>query len=52
MVAAETPQSRRARLQEEKQTEATENLQSDPNVRDIMNVFGGVLLKNTIKAID
>lgn len=52
VVAAETPQSRRARLQEEKQTEATENLQSDPNVRDIMNVFGGVLLKNTIKAID
>ena len=52
VVVTETPQSRRARLQEEKQTEATENLQSDPNVRDIMNVFGGVLLKNTIKAID
>ena len=52
VIAAETPQSRRARLQEERQEAATESLQSDPNVHDIMNIFGGVLLKNTIKAIN
>jgi DNA polymerase III subunit gamma/tau len=52
VIAAETPQSRRARLQEERQAAATESLQSDPNVHDIMNIFGGVLLKNTIKAIN
>jgi DNA polymerase-3 subunit gamma/tau len=52
IVASETPKNRQIRLQEEVKARATKNLNSDPNVNEITNMFDGVLLKNTIKAID
>jgi hypothetical protein len=52
IVASETPKNRQIRLQEEVKARATQNLNSDPNVNEITNMFDGVLLKNTIKAID
>ena len=51
-VASETPKNRHTRLKEEVKAKATKNLNSDPNVNEITNIFDGVLLKNTIKAID
>ena len=52
IVDSETPKNRQIRLQEEVKARATKNLNSDPNVNEITNMFDGVLLKNTIKAID
>jgi hypothetical protein len=51
-VSSETPKKRLLRLQEERNAEATENLNSDPNINEIKTIFDGVLLKNTIKSID
>ena len=52
IVDSETPKNRQIRLEEEVKARATKNLNSDPNVNEITNMFDGVLLKNTIKAID
>jgi|TARA_B110000908_G_C10254145_1_gene454173 DNA polymerase-3 subunit gamma/tau len=49
IVASETPQLLRIKLQKKKIDDATQSLQSDRNVHDITNVLDGVLLKNTIK---
>ena len=52
IVDSETPKNRQIRLEKEVKARATKNLNSDPNVNEITNMFDGVLLKNTIKAID
>lgn len=51
-VVSETPQAYRLRIREERQAAALESLKHDPNVRCIMDVFGGVLLEKTVKPID
>ena len=52
VVAMETPQANRLRKREERQAAALDSLKHDPNVRRIMDVFGGVLLEKTVKPID
>ncbi|MFT7300734.1 MAG: DNA polymerase-3 subunit gamma/tau [Porticoccus sp.] len=51
-VVAETPLAYRERLRLELQAAAVDNLKKDINVRRIQDVFGGVLLENTVKLID
>lgn len=51
-VAMETPQANRLRKKEERQAAALDSLKHDPNVRRVMDVFGGVLLEKTVKPID
>lgn len=51
-VAMETPQANRLRKKEERQAAALDSLKYDPNVRRVMDVFGGVLLEKTAKPID
>lgn len=51
-VAMETPQANRLRKREERQAAALDSLKHDPNVRRVMDVFGGVLLEKTVKPID
>jgi len=51
-VVAETPLAYRERLRLERQAAAVDNLKQDINVRRIQDVFGGVLLENTVKPID
>ena len=51
-VVSETPQAYRLRIREERQAAALESLKHDPNVRCIMDVFGGVLLEKTVKPVD
>ena len=51
-VTSETPQAYRERTRAERQAEAVESLKHDPNVRRIQDVFGGVLLENTVKPVD
>lgn len=51
-VAAETPMAHRERTREERQCAAVDSLKNDLNVRQIIDVFGGVLLENTVKPID
>ena len=51
-VAVETPQANRLRKREERQAAALDSLKHDPNVRRVMDVFGGVLLEKTVKPID
>jgi DNA polymerase III subunit gamma/tau len=51
-VTSETPQAYRERTRAERQAAAVEGLKHDPNVRRIQDVFGGVLLENTVKPID
>ena len=51
-VAMETPQAKRLRKREERQAAALDSLKHDPNVRRVMDVFGGVLLEKTVKPID
>jgi len=52
VVALETPQACRLRKREERQAAALDSLKHDPNVRRVMDVFGGVLLEKTVKPID
>lgn len=52
VVASETPQAYRLRKREERQAAALDSLKHDPNVRRVMDVFGGVLLEKTVKPID
>jgi len=52
VVVSETPQAYRLRIKEERQAAALDSLKHDANVRRIMDVFGGVLLENTVKPID
>ena len=52
VVSLETPQGYRLRKREERQAAALDSLQHDPNVRRVMNVFGGVLLEKTVKPVD
>ncbi len=51
-VASETPMAHRERTREERQCAAVDSLKDDINVRQIIDVFGGVLLENTVKPID
>ncbi len=51
-VTSETPHAYRERTRAERQAAAVESLKYDPNVRRIQDVFGGVLLENTVKPID
>lgn len=51
-VATETPLARTERLRRERQSQAVEQLRLDPNVRQITELFNGVLLEKTIKPID
>ena len=51
-VTSETPHAYRERTRAERQAEAVESLKHDTNVRRIQDVFGGVLLENTVKSID
>ncbi|MEH6617312.1 MAG: DNA polymerase III subunit gamma/tau [Porticoccus sp.] len=51
-VTSETPHAFRERTRAERQAEAVESLKHDTNVRRIQDVFGGILLENTVKPID
>ena len=49
---SETPQVALERMRRERQEAAVSSLRQDPHVRRITDMFGGVLLENTIKPLD